>query len=647
MSKNILLKYIRSLLDDVSIKLGKRIIAPDDIDIQWFLIEGPRLDKLLLGHFEQWVFPQQEGYVITEAQAKAEAEMLEYYPEWLLPLAEIAIENHDPEAVRWLRQVLCFVYKARYEPTIDQLSAAQAAFEETDRNCSSFDEAFRASPKSLLVREARKIISRVVSKCNWLDTVPSHGPGAVYPRSVPSMKGQFPNIPSHVLDVYPLYDHFNCLPNFWRYGLSGSLEVASENLAHARLTAVPKDSRGPRLICVHNGALVWIQQAQRRILERAIANSAASRFITLDDQSGNALRALQSSKTRELATLDLSEASDRLSEGLVEYLFGAHYKYLAASRAQTCELMDGRVIRLSKYAPMGNANVFPVESLCFWALAVASIRLRRGSNAVSDVYVYGDDIECPNEYAGDVCAALSSVGLKVNLAKSFARGFFRESCGMDAFNGICVTPHRLKRWDLVSYSDLSSLCALAKNLRIDGWEETAACIYSSIRKQLRKLPLSNNRHAQGIYEYVQHDIGFLIANEPDLVWNKNLHRFEVPVLQPRPVLDRPSEHAWWHVQESLLSLIARYGKEAVTDTGRGNWNPHAASVSAGPRKEAGPRLGLACTFDPSTEYWNMYTLDGVRHEYAFPRRERFVRGWVQCYYDCTCQLIRLTTEVGS
>jgi hypothetical protein len=44
-----------------------------------------------------------------------------------------------------------------------------------------------------------------------------------------------------------------------------------------------------------------------------------------------------------------------------------------------------------------------------------------------------------------VTDALSSVGLVVNHDKSFVHGHFRESCGMDAFRGVQVTPIRFRK----------------------------------------------------------------------------------------------------------------------------------------------------------------------------------------------------------
>jgi hypothetical protein len=96
---------------------------------------------------------------------------------------------------------------------------------------------------------------------------------------------------------------------------------------------------------------------------------------------------------------------------------------------------------------MGSALCFPIEALTFWCLSVASIATSHAVDyrkAARFVYVYGDDIIVPTEYFQTVVDALSLANLKVNVNKSFHRGKFRESCGMDAYDGIDVTPTRIK-----------------------------------------------------------------------------------------------------------------------------------------------------------------------------------------------------------
>jgi hypothetical protein len=357
----------------------------------------------------------------------------------------------------------------------------------------------------------------------------------------------------------------------------------------AKVIAVPKDTRGPRLICVHPAEAIWIQQGLRRELERAISLPKALRgpwpkgHVHFDDQSVNGRIAKLSSLSGRYATLDMKEASDRISETLVQILFGRKYKYFGCCRAQKFripKLGSHKDLRgdIYSYAPMGNATTFPVQSLVFWAICVSSLQ-RQGFHQPGAVFVFGDDIIIPAECAEVVIDDLEAFGLLVNRTKSFWRGAFRESCGVDAFKGVDVTPVRWKTTIDAEYAmDLQSLSDIAMRLRIAGYEEAAATTYRTLarrlsnypvtkgkgkhRKQvyLRTLPTTNNREHGGIAEYT--------CNEPqvwsDAYWHRDYQWYHSPVVR----LDTPSPSGtrddWNHVLESVCSL-ERTGRSNVPD----------------------------------------------------------------------------------
>lgn len=121
---------------------------------------------------------------------------------------------------------------------------------------------------------------------------------------------------------------------------------------------------------------------------------------------------------------------------------------------------------------MGSSLCFPILALTIWALLDAAVpgadpvplrkfeeresiddngmvHLERvvsyqKSDTQRGILVYGDDVIVPAEYAERAIVVLESFGLKVNRDKSYTRGLFRESCGVDAFNGFNVTPLRLR-----------------------------------------------------------------------------------------------------------------------------------------------------------------------------------------------------------
>jgi hypothetical protein len=346
------------------------------------------------------------------------------------------------------------------------------------------------------------------------------------------------------------------------------------DIIQAKVIDVPKDTRGPRLICVHPAEAIWAQQGVRRELERAISLNRDAKgpwpkgHIHFDDQTVNGTIALLSSKSRRYATIDMKEASDRISDVLVQVLFGDKYKYFGCCRAQ--EFLIPKLGGLANlrgplncYAPMGNATTFPVQSLVFWAICVASLQYR-GFHQPGAVFVFGDDIIIPSECAEFVIHDLETFGLLVNRTKSFWRGAFRESCGTDAFNGVDVTPVRWKTTvDAEHPTGLLSLSDLAMRLRIAGYEGAAVSSYQTLRSRLRarygkQLFLTNNRNHGGIAEYS--------INEPlvwrDAYWHRDYQWFHSPVwrLESRPEIR--TRHDWNHVLESVCSL-ERTGRSSI------------------------------------------------------------------------------------
>lgn len=558
-------KLYGSLLADVSLKSGLSLMGSPEATDEWVLIEAPKLDKRLLWSLENNV------------------SIYEEFPEWLKPLYKETLcpdEGRCAEFIGYLRQVLVFCYKVERDPTHEQLTSAQASFVNVDLDCGSWDQRHSGTESfdRDLYQHARNYISRVISKCNWFSGTPCHGPGAVYPSCRPVSRSKLDACYPSILKYYPLDQWFCGLPDFWsevlHHGDSGIVE--KETIA-ARLVAVPKDSRGPRLISVHPKEAIWIQQAQRQVLEAAINRSPLTRnAIKFTDQTVNGKLALSSSSDRFYATLDLSEASDRLSCGLVRLLFGDYvYDIISCTRAETVRLLDGSVHSLRKWAPMGNCLTFPVESLCFWALVRASIWLRHGV-ICDDIHVFGDDIIYPVQYHDAIIRDIVEAGLKPNLSKTFVKGLFRESCGVDAYNGIDVTPVRLRQDSISTIQGAVSLLDLAKRCRLRGYENTATTIYSEYRKQNGKLPLGCDPDCQGLFEYVP-DSRTVWLYEPSVKWRKHSQHWAVPIRLVSSRIQPRLEDDWYHLQDSLLSL----SKGGESDRGLEYSIPYSTRLSYG------------------------------------------------------------------
>ena len=548
-----------SLLADVARLSGFSEIRGSYEGLQWCLNEAPKLEKLVLNALETGVNPD-----------------LELFPTWLRRLVAASLKG-DAVQLRLLRQLLLFCYKASVTHDKETTEKAFRSFLETNSAVGSFGAGLaRVSPR--LLNSVRRHVHSVLYRLRPQAIVPGHGPGAVT-----TSKEEWLHRYDTIETIYPFSDWF-CMQNIHHQARWEDLIFGAH--IEAKLIAVPKDTRGPRLICVHPAEAIWIQQGLRRELEKTMSIPRTAKgpwphgHVHFDDQSVNGRVALLSSRSRRYATLDMKEASDRISEPLVQILFGRYYKYFGCCRAQKFRIPVLGTLRnlvgdIYSYAPMGNATTFPVQSLVFWAICVSSLQLR-GFHQPGAVFVFGDDIIIPSECAQFIIDDLESFGLLVNRTKSFWRGAFRESCGVDAFNGVDVTPVRWKTTiDAECVRDLQSLSDIALRLRIAGYEEAASMAYSILTDRLRSaapvkrykgvrrpdgvmvkdrrflsLPLTNNVNHGGIAEYVRSESQ--VWN--NAVWHRDRQWYHTPVVR----LDEPSPKRrfsdWNHVLESVCLL---------------------------------------------------------------------------------------------
>nr|APG77271.1 hypothetical protein [Wenling levi-like virus 4] len=198
----------------------------------------------------------------------------------------------------------------------------------------------------------------------------------------------------------------------------------------AKLSFVPKTAKTNRAIAVEPSLNTMFQLGIHDYLTTRL-----KRFgIDLSDQTLNQRLAREGSLTGELATLDLSSASDTISDGLVSSLLPIDwYTFLSTYRTGTVEY-KGEQFKLQKFSSMGNGFTFALETLIFFALAKAC------TESGETVSVYGDDIIIPSHRYALLTKVLRAAGFLPNEKKSFASGPFRESCGKDYYKGIDIRP---------------------------------------------------------------------------------------------------------------------------------------------------------------------------------------------------------------
>jgi len=218
---------------------------------------------------------------------------------------------------------------------------------------------------------------------------------------------------------------------------------------------------------------------------------------------------------------------------LVESFFQHDQVLLQALlRARTSQVeYDGVVHQLRKYAGMGNATTFPVQSIIFTAIAVQSIldarckRITRKTvvTALGQVVVFGDDIVIPSDSFERLSELMRLYGLKVNKGKSFVNSKFRESCGVDAYDGVNITPTYVRHQPESLECDPSAIVGListANQLWDRAYYRTSKCLTELVEGVLGRLPLV--RSSSAVLGWTTRQDAYNFSR-----WNESLHRFEV------------------------------------------------------------------------------------------------------------------------
>ncbi len=241
-----------------------------------------------------------------------------------------------------------------------------------------------------------------------------------------------------------------------------------------RYLTVPKDRSTDRSIIAEPTINSWFQRGLGKMIRRRLKRFS----VDLDDQTVNQRLAAFGSLHDDLATVDLSSASDLISTELVRDLIPEDWFFwLNVTRSQKIEV-EGSVVRLKKFSSMGNGFTFDLQSLIFYALSYA-VTVLEGYNPFW-VNVFGDDIIIPSGVKDRFLAVFASVGFIVNTSKSFFSGPFRESCGHDYWLGENIRGLYVR--ELFTFADIVKL-----HNRIFEWSVRARINCMDIIRFLRDI----------------------------------------------------------------------------------------------------------------------------------------------------------------
>lgn len=294
------------------------------------------------------------------------------------------------------------------------------------------------------------------------DLFPKHGPGTTADRTIGNSKWSYNKWTERLERVLPYRDYLYSTDIAAYYDDTPVDVLEPEAEPPVRVITVPKTQKTPRIIAIEPVYTQFVQQGILDSMVRNLRDTIPDGFLNWHDQEPNKLLAREGSLDGFYCTLDLSDASDRVSYEQVMQLIW-RFPHLAdavdASRSKKARVPGYEDFPLSKFASMGSALCFPFESCVFLTLVFLGIEHELGHeltrediiNFSGKVRVYGDDIVVPVRYMRSVIGKLEAFGLKVNRHKSFGgRGdrnghpTFRESCGGDYFGGVDVSVVRLR-----------------------------------------------------------------------------------------------------------------------------------------------------------------------------------------------------------
>lgn len=385
----------------------------------------------------------------------------------------LLLDNPDTDAIFAVRQI-CLLHSKISLPCSDARNRkAVTGFIQNEKVVRWYDQTRDCLMLSQFSRMAVLLFGDVFQNVDediyYGHMTPKHGPGATADRLRGNAKFNQSEWTERLEAVFPFGEYLS--PN-WRYFQDLSVDLLEPGQERpVRVVLVPKTPKTPRIIAVEPTCMQYMQQAiLRSILGHIERDDILSKLVYFDAQEPNQLLALEGSRKGTYATLDLSDASDRVSAQLVRELV-RHFPHLAegldATRSRKADVPKVGVIRLAKYASMGSAVCFPIEAMVFLTIVFLGLQdqLNRPMSkrdiacAIGQVCVYGDDIIVPTDSAICVVQRLEAFGLKVNADKSFWTGKFRESCGKEYYDGVDVSVVRARMLLPSSREDAPELIA--------------------------------------------------------------------------------------------------------------------------------------------------------------------------------------------
>jgi hypothetical protein len=355
----------------------------------------------------------------------------------------------------WAVRQLCYLlYKAEADCTPKRIEAAMQQYKETDASIHPLPLFTTERMSQICFKYFGEYLLEVERRLYFDSFKGRHGPGAVQDKTSSNGKYLSNTWTDRLQGVFPADEAL--ASNVRDFTNQEFVWLSEEQEPPVRVITVPKTMKSPRIIAIEPIWQQYVQQGILAVMTDVLSTHHGRRVndvLGWVDQEPNRLLA----KDLAYATIDLSEASDRVPLQLVEAMLRP-YPFLLdavlASRSARAELPSGEVVTLRKFASMGSALCFPIEALVFATAAIWSIEeaLELPFNLFSQnggrVRVFGDDIIVPKTVVPFLSAILEALCFKVNTSKSFWNGLFRESCGAEWYCGHDVSVVKVRSTDM-------------------------------------------------------------------------------------------------------------------------------------------------------------------------------------------------------
>jgi len=617
------LETIRSRVEKEGVSFLTITLPQFSRDFERYLEEGGVGPACFSGfhHLKHEAIPVFLQGMLGQIFDRKTGKVIAYEPPTDIQSADGLAASDISTVVEAVRQVCRVFSKVELDCTRKRVQKALDSFYEIEQDLETFSVTCEEKAKFLAVSSL--LWDNMFRDFTPTTLMPKHGPGATADRLSGNQKYLWRRWHDRLEPYFPIIDN----------GYPLGTDVDSEELEivtmvpegdeqPVKVIVVPKTLKSPRVIAIEPVCMQYVQQGIRDYLYGKLESHwLTAKRINFRDQSVNQRLALKSSRTGRLATIDLSEASDRVPLSLAMMMFGANpdlHDSILACRSTRAHLPDGRIVDpLRKFASMGSALCFPIEAMYFYTICIVALL---DSNSLSctqrnilkvsrRVHVYGDDIIVPSTNADVVLDYLQKYNCKVNINKTFYRGCFRESCGVDAFKGYEVTPTYIRRTcpeNKQQYDSLISWCATANLFYLKGYWRTATLMFNKLEKILGPLPyIRETASILGRYSYLGYEsIGrFQETDNPD---RPSYQRFEVKGWKPSPVYRSDELDGWPALMKCFIKMdgMTRQGQQFNVSRG-------LDSLSYLPLNEHS--VGLAdSTPDPRKVFSAMASLEDVQ-----------------------------------